>query len=283
MKKLLSVVLRLAFVVGVNAQPTPDETAAASVRIALVSDTHTTRGTKNDEPLYRKRLDRVIAAVNAAKVDFVLIAGDLTQNGKPEELDDFKAQILGFQAPVYCAPGNHDVGNKRIPDKQPAPTLARLANYQEKMGPSFYAQKICGIRVLAVNSQLFGSALPQEETMWTFLEKELNEPAAAAAPVVVFMHMPPFVQTPDEPGGDYWNIEPEPRRRFLTLLKHGGVHTVLTGHLHFGLISHCDGIQIVTTLPVSFGLPAGVAPQGWTLVTLPRTGEAQVEVETVKD
>lgn len=45
------------------------------VILALVSDTHTTRGTQEDQPLYRGRFEKAIAAVNAAKVDAVLIAG----------------------------------------------------------------------------------------------------------------------------------------------------------------------------------------------------------------
>src|ERR1041384_4036758 len=72
---------------------------AVAVRFALVSDTHTTRGTQGDQPLYKGRLDQVIAAVNAADVNAVLIAGDLTQSGKPEEMADFRAQIRGFRAP----------------------------------------------------------------------------------------------------------------------------------------------------------------------------------------
>jgi hypothetical protein len=54
------------------------------LRFALLSDPHVTRGTKEDQPFYRGRLESVIAAVNAEQVSFVLIAGDLTQDGKPE-------------------------------------------------------------------------------------------------------------------------------------------------------------------------------------------------------
>ena len=41
--------------------------AAGSARIALISDTHTTRGKNEDQPLYKGRLDQVIEAVNAAR------------------------------------------------------------------------------------------------------------------------------------------------------------------------------------------------------------------------
>src|SRR6185436_8444874 len=87
------------------------ETAAPNTatiaRIALVSDTHCTRGDKDEQPRYHARLDKVMAAANAAQVDLVLIAGDLTEDGKPEQVNDFKDQIGGFKAPVWFVPGNH--------------------------------------------------------------------------------------------------------------------------------------------------------------------------------
>lgn len=256
--------------------------AEPPIRIALVSDTHTTRGADEDQPRYRGRLDRVIAAVNAAQVDLVVIAGDLTQNGKPEEIDDFKKQIEGFRAPVYYVPGNHDVGGKRIAGKDNGPPAARVEAYERGLlGPSFFARESAGVRMIGVNSPILGSGLPLEAEMWGFLEKELARPATK--PTVLFMHYPLFVKTPEEPGGAYWNVEPEPRGRLLALLKQGGVRTVLTGHLHYQLINRHDGILFVTTPPVSFGLPRGIQLEGWTLVTLPPQGEAQIEFQTIKE
>jgi Icc protein len=248
-------------------------------RIALVSDTHTTRGTKDDQPKYRARLDQVMAAANAAKVDLVLIAGDLTENGSPDELSDFQNQIKGFKAPVLFVPGNHDVGNKLIPGKGGTVTTERVAAFEKSLGPSFHAQTRAGVRVIGVNSPIFGSGFDQEKAMWEFLDKELAGPAPV--PTVVFMHYPPFVKKADEGGGDYWNIEPEPRARLLALLRKGGVKTVLSGHLHRDLTNRHEGILFVTTRPVSFGLPKDKQPEGWTLVTLPMEGDAQVEGQTI--
>ncbi len=268
----------LALILSACSHP-PAREASAPVRIALLSDTHTTRGTNGLKPLYRGRLDQVIAAVNAAKVDLVLIAGDLTEDGKPEELSDFQAQIKGFHAPVSYVPGNHDVGNKLIPGKGGTVSADRVAAFEKALGPSFYARQRAGVRVIGVNSPIFGSSFECEKVMWDFLEKELARPAAS--PVVALMHYPPFVKAADEGGGDYWNIEPEPRRRLLALLKQGGVKTVLTGHLHRDLTNRHDGILFLTTRPVSFGLPQGKQPEGWTLVTLPSQGEAQVVAQAI--
>ncbi len=256
--------------------------AAAPIRFALVSDPHVNRGTAEDQPLYRGRFERVIAAVNAEKVSFVLITGDLTQGGKPVESDDFKQLVTGFTAPVHYVPGNHDVGGKRIAGKDAGPTEARVQAFEDKLGPSFYVHPEAGLRLIGINSAILGSGLPVEEKMWALLDHELAQPGAT--PTIVFSHYPLFLKTPDEPGGEYWNIEPAPRARLLALLKRGGVQLMLSGHLHYSLTNHVDGIWFLSTLPVSFGLPRAKNLQGWTLVTLPTDGtDPQFETRLVKD
>jgi len=260
----------------------PAHSPATPARIALISDTHTTRGEKDEQPRYRGRLDKVINEVNDAKVDLVLIAGDLTEDGKPEELADFKKQISGFRAPVLEVPGNHDIGNKRIRGKEKESNLTafRVARFEMRCGPSFFAREMAGMRIIGLNSPIFGSGFGREKSMWRFLEQQLARPTAQ--PTFVFMHYPPFTKKPDE-ASDYWNIEPEPRQRLLELLKKGGVKTILSGHLHRPLTNRYDGMLFVTTGPVSFGLPRGKQPQGWTLITVPAQGEAQAHFQPITD
>ena len=71
-------------------------------------------------------------------------------------------------------------------------------------------------------------------------------------------------------------------RRLLELLKKGGVSTYLSGHLHRPLTNRMDGMLLVTTGPVSFGLPRGKQPEGWTLVIVPAQGEARTEFRTIE-
>ena len=279
-RRLLATLALLGLAVESRAAaPVPADTVVA--RIAHVSDTHVNRSTNADQRRYRGHLEQVIAQVNAAKVDFVVITGDLTENGSPEELADFRDQIQGFHARVFSVPGNHDLGNKVLPGKKTELTPFRVARFEMRQGPATFVRECAGVRVIGVNSPICGSGFAHEKKMWRFLEKELGHPSAK--PTVVFLHYPPFLKTADEGGGDYWNIEPEPRRRLLALLKQGGVRTVLSGHLHRDLLNRHDGILYVTTRPVSFGLPKGKQPEGWTLVTLRREGEALVEAQTIKN
>ena len=156
------------------AQPT------AEIRIGLVTDTHTTRGTNSDQPLYRARLDKVIADVNAKGVAWVLIAGDLTQGGKPEEISDFTEQVKGFRAPVSFVYGNHDVGAKVKEGGKEGVTTKRLEQIETALGPSFWVEERAGIRIVGVNSSLFGSGLPRENEQWEFLERTLTPSDGAA-------------------------------------------------------------------------------------------------------
>ena len=280
MNRIFCSVLVLATLAAlVQAQPKPSGIMA---QIALVSDTHTTRGTNEEQPLYRGRLAKVIAAVNAAKVDLVLIAGDLTEHGRPEELNDFKEQIKAFEPPVWYVPGHHDLGNKIVPGKETENELTpvRLAGFETLCGPSFFARECLGFRIIGFNSPILGSGFPRENEMWRFLEQELGE--RSSKPVLVFTHYPPFVKNPGE-AGEYFNIEPGPRRRLLQLLKDSKVSTYLSGHLHRPLTNHIDGMLLLTTGPVSFGLPRGQQPQGWTLVTVPAQGEARAEYRAIAD
>jgi len=256
------------------------------LRIALVSDTHTNRRFSDpDQGRYKGHLDQVIAQVNDAKVDLVLIAGDLTQGGLPTEMEDFTQQIKAFTAPVRYVPGNHDVGDKHLTSKPGAGvTTERVTRFEQRLGASWWSAAFGrrpGVRVIGLNSSLLGSGLPKEASQWAFLEQELTRPDAP--PTLLLMHYPPFLKTADEPGGDYWNIEPAPRARLLDLIRRPQSHVIgiLTGHLHRGNDVHFGAIRIVTTPPVSFGLPPGKQPEGWTLITVPTKGEIQTEFHAI--
>ncbi len=266
------------------ASPTP------TVRIALVGDPHVTRGTNSDQPLYRARFEKTIAAVNAQNVDWVLIAGDLTQSGKPEEIADFRELIRGFRAPVAWVYGNHDVGAKVSGKEETKGEInaARLERIETALGPSFWQEERAGVQVVGVNASLFGSALPQEAKQWAFLEKAFQPRLAdgtntSRKPVILLSHYPLFIKTPEETDEQNWNIEPISRTRLMKLLQDAKVDAVFSAHLHRPLMHHHAGMLLVTAPPVSFGLPRGKQPQGWTLVTFSGQGEFQVEQQQIQD
>jgi 3',5'-cyclic AMP phosphodiesterase CpdA len=259
MKRLLLPVLLLSSLLAAS--------AAKTTRIALLSDTHTNLRTNGNEAQFNVRFDKAIAAVNAAKVDFVLITGDLTNSGKEEEMAEFKKHVKKFKPPVYFVPGNHDVGHKFNSGKKDGTvTRDRVELFEKNLGPSFFTKTKAGVRVIGINTSLLGSGYDRETEQWAFLEKELAKPAKT--PPILFMHYPPYVKTVGEAGGVYWNIEPEPRQRLLALAKQGGCELLLSGHLHHTLENRADGILLFSAPPISFGLPKNKQPEGWVLVTI---------------
>lgn len=249
-------------------------------RVALLSDSHMNLATNGEQAAYAAHFQKAIADANAAGVDFVLIAGDLTQSGKPEEYAAFKANLANARAPVWVVPGNHDVGAKFDSGNPEHTTLARVATYEKWMGQSWFATNCAGVRVIGINSSILGSGFACETQMWNFLETELSRPVPE--PTLLVLHYPIFVNELDEPGGKYWDIEPAPRARLYALLKQGGVKTVLSGHLHRPLVNRRDGILFVTTPPTSFGLPAGEQAEGWMLITLYRDGKVTEVFRAIK-
>ncbi len=253
----------LALVVGC-ASHLPEKPVAT---IALLSDPHTMVGKNGQDGIYEQHFETAIAQVNKAKVDFVLIAGDLSNGGQPDQWREFSSRTKKFAAPVFYVPGNHDVGHKFNSGKPNGTiTVERLKMYEDMMGPSFFAKDQHGIRVIGVDASLFGSGFEREHEQWKFLETELAK--RNDRPKIVFMHYPPFVAKPTESGGGYWNIEPEPRERLLRLCKSADVTAILSGHLHRPLMHQYEGMLLLTTPPVSFGIPRNANLEGWTLVRI---------------
>lgn len=275
------VIVLLCIAVAFVARAETEPPAKVLARVALLSDPHVNGATNGNEAAFKVRFQKAIAQVNDAKVDVVLIAGDLTQSGLPQEFTDFKNHIKALHAPVYFVPGNHDVGHKFNSGKTNGTVIpGRVEDYERALGPSWFVKRKAGLRIIGINSSLLGSSFFQEEQMWAFLERELAQPARR--PTILFMHYPLFLRTLDEPGGDYFNTELEPRMHLYNLLKQAGVKIVLTGHLHRSLINRRDGILLLTTPPVSFGLPAGKQAEGWTLVTVFTNGDAKEEFQIIQ-
>jgi 3',5'-cyclic AMP phosphodiesterase CpdA len=248
---------------------------ALATRIAFLSDTHVNLRTNEPGLAYNRRLDRAVAEVNAAKVDLVLIAGDLTDGGTREQMELFKRKVKALQAPVLFVPGNHDVGILGDGKVKTSITPDRVKLYGKTLGPNWFAREEAGLRVVGINSCLFGSGFKEEADQWTFLEKELAKPHAK--PTLLMEHYPLFVTSVDEPGRNNHNLQPEPRQRLLALMQRAGVRAVLSGHLHYPITNRLDGILFLGNTTTAFGLPRGKTPEGWMLLSVPREGEVQFE------
>ena len=211
----------------------------------------------------------VIANVNRLHPAFLVVTGDLVnKTGDAAQIAEYKRinAKLDRAIHLYSVPGNHDVAND--------PTPSSLALYREKIGPDYYSFREGPVYGIVLNSSLFKAPAKvsddaAKQELW--LEAELNKAKAANATVVIFQHIPFFLEKVDEPD-QYFNIPIETRRRIFGLLHRYGVRYVFAGHYHRNANGRDGDLEMITTGPA--GMPIGPDPSGFRI--------AQVKDSTIE-
>jgi len=112
----------------------------AQVTIAQISDTH--QG-EPQAPHAFDNLRRTVDMVNARHPDAVIVSGDVGENYDQWLLA--RGILKWLHAPVYYAPGNHDVHSTDV------------EKYREVFGPDYYRFQVKGVTFLVIDSQLLGN------------------------------------------------------------------------------------------------------------------------------
>ena len=206
--------------------------------------------------------------------EFVVICGDLINTpGSEKETKQFNAIKAGFQMSCYCAPGNHDLGNKTNPEL--------LKRYRKAVGRDYYVKELPHCALIALNTQLWKSPLDAESARQnTWLDKAMLKAASANKPIVAFGHHPLFLNDPQEKEA-YYNLPVESRLQLLRLFKTKGVAAYLSGHAHKNLIKSYERIQLVTSATTSRNFDN--APMGFRLWHIKPPRPYKHEYVPVKD
>ena len=72
-------------------------------RFALLTDLHVSPGTPN-----AAALDQAVTEINRDGYDFVIVSGDLSNQGADAELETVNQSLSGLRIPYYLVPGNHE-------------------------------------------------------------------------------------------------------------------------------------------------------------------------------
>jgi 3',5'-cyclic AMP phosphodiesterase CpdA len=112
----------------------------AQVTIAQISDTHLGEA---HSPHAFDNLRRTVDMVNARHPDAVIVSGDIGENY--DEWLRARGILKWLHAPVYYAPGNHDVHSTDV------------EKYREVFGPDYYRFQVKGVTFLVIDSQLLGN------------------------------------------------------------------------------------------------------------------------------
>jgi len=217
-----------------------------NIKIAIFSDPHLSQEKKHHLKQWEMALDKA----KDLQPDVYLVAGDLSEKGSQEESLIFKQSIESLGKPCLFVPGNHDIGNKRLTDANGEISSASVDLYRKNFGADFFSKTIAGYHFICLNSQLFGSGLLAEKEQEFFLKTELHKDT----PKLLLMHTPLYMNEIEEPGGGYWNVEPEYRREILSLLNEKNILAVISGHLHRLIVNYADNL-FISAPPLSFGLP----------------------------
>src|SRR5689334_9192873 len=112
----------------------------AQITIAQISDTHLGEA---HSPHAFDNLRRAVDMVNARHPDAVIVSGDIGENYDQWLLA--RGILKWLHAPVYYAPGNHDVHTNDV------------EKYREVFGPDYYRFQVKGVTFLVIDSQLLGN------------------------------------------------------------------------------------------------------------------------------
>ena len=177
-------------------------------------------------------------------VDFIVLGGDLTWSGTPQELQWYSEAIAAASVPVYSVFGGHD-GNALLAAGSPDPTM----DYRQQVGPLWYAFDAGLARCLVYVPDLdlltpgerdyLSPEMREEQARW--LKEEIGA-LSPERPLLVFQHMPTTAPLP------------APLR----------VHrptAILTGHWHLFKTYLEDDLLFVSVPPLAVtgftGMPRG--------------------------
>jgi 3',5'-cyclic AMP phosphodiesterase CpdA len=199
-------------------------------------------------------LQFVLENLEKLPLDFLLIPGDLTQNGEKNNHEWLKNRLESLPFPVYVIPGNHDIptvkGTETFIHPQDFSHYYQNLGYQNTNQLYYTTEIYPGLQLIALNSNQFDSEGKQlgfvDESQLIWLENVLNDCQNKVKLLMihhnVIEHLPG--QSVHELGKRYIL---ENNFQLLEILQKYNVKLIFTGHLHVQDISEYNGIYEVTT------------------------------------
>ncbi|MDF5718378.1 MAG: metallophosphoesterase [Rhizonema sp. NSF051] len=199
-------------------------------------------------------LESVLEHLTQLDLDFLLLPGDLTQHGEPDNHNWLHKRLSELPFPVYVVPGNHDVPVMMASEQSIA--FNNFPYYYHKFGYSnpeniyYSCQLLPGVRLIGLNSNNFNEQGEQvgrlDDKQLSWLEEELA--ATDDELVLIMVHHNVVEHLPDQsrhPMAHRYMLENA--SELLQLLRQHKVKLVFTGHLHVQDVAYSEGVYDITT------------------------------------
>lgn len=201
-------------------------------------------------------LESILQELELLNLDFLLIPGDLTQHGEPENHAWLADRLSQLPYPVCVIPGNHDVV-AQFPTKRSI-GLSDFPFYYEKFGYSdptllyYHRELIPGVHLIGLNSNAFdaeGQQIPTgyiDEAQLCWLKATLADLRGNLVWIMVhhnvIEHLPN--QSHSSLGRRYMLSN---ATELLSLLAEAEVRLLFTGHLHIQDVAQHQAMYEITT------------------------------------
>lgn len=266
----------------------------AQVTIAQLSDTHIG---EQHSPHSADNLRRAVDMINQRHPDAVVLSGDIGEG--PDNWQIARQILKGLKAPLYYAPGNHDVHSHDV------------SRYRSVFGKDYYGFQVKGVKFLVIDSQLLGNwdqfearsvpPMPPEtqdesKRMLDWLKDQGQggdhdgddqdradrhgkdrDKHHGGGVVIGIQHVPDFRDGnfPNDPK-PYWIVNDPYRSKEMDILHKLGVRHMLVGHWHTPRTFEHDGITWHVA-PATSWLPLG-GELGFAMHTITPDGNVRTEI-----
>jgi len=168
-----------------------------------------------------KFFKKMLKKIKENKPLFIIIPGDLVEDGTSQQYKEYLKTISVFPIPIYHIPGNHDI------------TCGGRSRFLWDISPTDYYFHSGKFRFIMLDS----SRWYLRENQWKNLANQLK----GASNCFVFMHVPPY--SPQKNFDEYTLAWKGQKKRFLSLMKRYKVDAVFSGHIHGFQKETRDGVQ----------------------------------------
>lgn len=195
-----------------------------------------------------KLMEKAIVAISRLSPAFVVVTGDLVNDGKDKkQILEFKriCGMLDKRIPLYVTPGNHDVSQEATDES--------IQNYVEEYGYDAFSFQVNNTAFIGLNTPVIWVGRTEKENSQFIWLKKTLENTQKCNHRIIFGHHPLFIKTPDEPD-KYENIPLLKRKIYLDLFNTYSVDYMFAGHLHYNAGGSLDDFNLCITNAVGKSL-----------------------------